>query len=76
MKNELRNRIEHFKPCSWTLEVHGLPEMAISYFDIIEFLAIECGNIRWEEHEMSHIKALCNSGRELALGTKLHLDLH
>lgn len=75
MKNKLRNPLEHFIPCSWSLEIHGLPEMAVSYFEIIEFLAGEPGNLRWKGDEIARIKALCNSGKELALSTKIHWEI-
>ena len=75
MKDELRNPLEHFIPRSWGLEIHGIPEMTASYFEIIEFLAGESGNLRWKDDEIARIKALCNSGKELALSTKLHWEL-
>lgn len=75
MKNELRNPLEHFIPRSWTIEIHGLDEMAASYFEIIESLAGESGNLRWNDEEITRIKALCNSGKELALSTKIHWDI-
>ncbi len=75
MKNELRNPLEHFIPRLWSIEIHGLPEMAASYFEIIEFLAGESENLRWKDEEIARIKALCNSGKELALSTKAHWEL-
>lgn len=75
MKNQLRNVLEHYIPCSWSLEIHGLPEMADSYFDMIEFLAVESGNVRWQGNEMVRIKALCDSGKNLALSTKIHWEI-
>jgi len=75
MKNELRNPLEHFIPCSRSLEIHGLPEMAASYFEIIEYLAGDSGNLRWNDEEIARIKALCNSGKSLALTTKAHWEL-
>jgi len=74
MKDELRNPLEHFIPRLWSIEIHGLAEMTASYFEIIEFLAGESGNLRWKDDEIARIKALCNSGKQLALSTKLHLE--
>jgi hypothetical protein len=73
MKNELRNSMEHFIPKTWSIEIHGLPEMAASYFEIIEYLAGESGNMRWNDEEIKRIRALCDSGKTLALSTKAHL---
>jgi hypothetical protein len=75
MKNKLRNVLEHFIPCTWSLEIHGLPEMTVSYFEMIELLAGESGNPRWDDSELARIRALCNSGKELALSTKIHLEI-
>ena len=75
MKDELRNPLEHFIPRVWIIEIHGLAEMTASYFEIIESLAGESGNLRWNDEEIARIKALCNSGKELALSTKIHLEM-
>lgn len=75
MKNELRNPLEHFIPRLWSIEIHGISKMVASYFEIIEFLAGEQNNLRWKEEEIVRIKALCNSGKELALSTKIHWDI-
>lgn len=75
LKNELRNSIEHFVPMTWLIEIHGLPKMVSSYFEIIEFLALDSGNVWLEEHEKVHVKALCTSGRSLALSTKTHWEI-
>ena len=75
MKNELRNELMHFIPRKWSLEIHGLSEMVVSYFEIIELLAGESGNPRWNDSERARIKALCNSGKELASSTKIHREI-
>jgi hypothetical protein len=75
MKNQLRNVLEHYIPCSWSLEIHVLPEMVDSYFGIIEFLAVESGNVRWQDNDMVRIKALCDSGKKLPLSTKIHREI-
>jgi len=75
IKNDLRNSMEHFIPKMWSIEIHGLPEMAASYFEIIEYLAGESGNMRWNDEEIKRIRALCDSGKTLALSTNAHLEL-
>ena len=74
LKDEIRNRFMHYVPCSWSIEIHGLPQIVASCFEIVESLAGESGNLRWKDDEIARIKALCNSGKELALSTKIHRD--
>ncbi len=75
LKDDIRNRLVHFIPCSWSFEIHGLPEIVASCFEIIESLAGESGNLRWRDDEIARIKALCNSGKELALSAGIHWDI-
>jgi hypothetical protein len=75
LKDEIRNRFMHYVPCSWSIEIHGLPQIVASCFEIVESLAGESGNLRWKDDEIARIKALCNSGKELALSTKIHRDI-
>jgi hypothetical protein len=75
LKDEIRNKLEHFIPCSWSFEIHGIPEIVASCFEIVELLAGESGNLRWKDDEIARIKALCNSGKELALSTKIDWDI-
>lgn len=74
LKDEIRNKFVHFVPCSLMIEIHGLPEIAASCFEIIELLAGDSANLRWKDDELARIKALCNSGKELALRTQLKVD--
>ncbi|MGV8125840.1 MAG: hypothetical protein ACP5PV_01340 [Methanothrix sp.] len=74
LKDHIRNRFMHFVPCSWSLEIHGLPEIVASCFEIVEALTGESMNLRWKDDEIAHVKALCNSGKELAMSTKIHRD--
>lgn len=74
LKDQIRNRLMHFVPCSWSLEIHGLPEIVVSCFEIVEALTGESMNLRWKDDEIARIKALCNSGKELAMSTNTHRD--
>jgi hypothetical protein len=46
LKEMLRNRFEHYVPGGWSIEIHGLPEIAIDVLDVIEFLAV--GTFRYQ----------------------------
>lgn len=41
LKKSLRNNFEHYKPKGWSIEIHGLPGIAIDILDIIRFLSVE-----------------------------------
>jgi hypothetical protein len=45
LKSEFRNEFEHFKPKGWSIEVHGMPEIAIDVLKVIRFLAFYTKNI-------------------------------
>lgn len=38
-----RNNFEHYIPTAWSIEVHGMPQIAIDVLDVIRFLALETG---------------------------------
>ena len=39
----LRNEFEHFIPKGWSIELHGMPQIAIHTLEIIGFLALRTG---------------------------------
>ena len=45
LKKELRNKMEHYVPSGWSIEIHGMPQIAIDVLDVIRFLALETGPI-------------------------------
>lgn len=40
-KKSLRNNFEHYIPKGWSIEIHGLPGIAMDILDIIRFLSVE-----------------------------------
>jgi hypothetical protein len=44
LKDLLRNNFEHFVPKGWSIEIHGMPQIAIDVLDVICFLALDTGN--------------------------------
>jgi hypothetical protein len=49
--NSLRNKFVHFVPIFWELEVSDLPEISLDCLILVEFLALECGNIVFYKEE-------------------------
>jgi len=41
LKKSLRNNFEHYIPKGWSIEIHGLPGIAMGILDIIRFLSVE-----------------------------------
>ncbi len=44
LKKEFRNKFEHYPPRAWSIEIHGMPHIAIDVLDVVRFLALETGN--------------------------------
>lgn len=47
MLNRLRNKLVHFTPKVWGLELGGLPEITSDCLEIADFLAWKSGNVRF-----------------------------
>lgn len=41
LKESLRNNFEHYIPKGWSIEIHGLPGIAMDILDISRFLSVE-----------------------------------
>ncbi len=44
LSKQFRNSFEHYTPMSWSIEIHGFPQMTMDILDIIRFLALDTGN--------------------------------
>ena len=49
--NEFRNTFIHFKPCNWSLGISTSPDLANSVLDVIEFLVLGSGNVRFYDDD-------------------------
>jgi hypothetical protein len=79
VKDGLRNPLAHFIPKLWYVETEGLPDKAVHAFDVIQFLAVESGNVLFQQRSngQKRVLALCETGRQLAASIKprkLELD--
>jgi hypothetical protein len=80
VKDGLRNPLAHFIPKLWYVETEGLPDKAAHAFDVIEFLAVESGNVLFHQRSngQKRVLALCETGRQLAASIRppeLELDI-
>ena len=50
--NWLRDNLVHFKVGAWGIGVGGFPEMAMHCVEVLEFLAVESGNVLWTDQSL------------------------
>lgn len=85
LKSEFRNEFEHFQPKGWSIEVHGMPEIAIDVLEVIQFLAFKTNTyVHLEDSENKLVKQLIDDSinflknsdlyKEYLLGRKLFKD--
>jgi hypothetical protein len=64
LKNLIRNNIEHFKPKTWLLELHGISQIAIDTLEVIKFLALETNtHVNLTESQRKVVKDLINKSK-------------
>jgi hypothetical protein len=68
----LRNNFEHYQPCNWSIELHGMPQIAIDALDVIRFLSLEAGNYtRLAAQDRTRIEELVAGSQAFLRGTQL-----
>lgn len=59
LKHLLRNNFEHYIPKGWSIEIHGMPQIALDVLEVIRFLALETGNyVHLNEAQKRRIKSI------------------
>lgn len=75
LKKELRNKMEHYVPSGWSIEVHGIPAIAIDVLDVIQFLAIETQTyIHLKQAQMRRVKSRVFQSKKFLKKTKLYQE--
>lgn len=76
LKKNLRDNFEHYQPSSWSIEIHGLPHIAIDILDIIRFLALDTNNyVHLSIKQKGKIKFLVSQSRSILQKHKLYTDI-
>lgn len=76
LKKLLRNRFEHYRPCHWSIELHGFPTLVLNCVRIIETLATATSQwVHLERTQRTHLKQLAEEARTLLRNSKLHSEL-
>ncbi|MEE8432765.1 MAG: hypothetical protein V3S16_16065 [Candidatus Desulfatibia sp.] len=76
LKKSLRNNFEHYIPKGWSIEIHGLPIIAIDILDIIRFLSVE--TFRYQHLNQSQrrrIKSIIFQSKKLLKKSTLYQEV-
>jgi len=72
IQKHFRNAFEHYEPCLWSIELHGLPEIVMDGLDVSRFLSLEAGNYtHLTAEQCSHVETLVAQGNEFLRGGQL-----
>lgn len=75
LQKTLRNNFEHYVPRGWSIEIHGLPQIAIDILDVIKFLAIESGRYQHlNQNQRRRIKSIVFQSKMLLRKSILHRE--
>ena len=75
LKKEFRNNIEHYIPKAWSIEIHGMPIIAIDVLNVIRFLAIETGNyIQLRQTQIRRLKSLVFQSKKFLRNSTLYKE--
>lgn len=76
LKNELRNNMEHYVPSGWSIEIHGMPQIAIDALDVIRFLAVDTRTyIHLKQTQIKKIKSCVFQSKKLLKNTELYQEV-
>lgn len=75
MKETFRNNFEHYKPIHWSIELHGMPQMAIDILDMIRFLALESSVwVNLSATKIKRVKSLVYQGKRKLKQSQLYKE--
>jgi hypothetical protein len=76
LHKRFRNVFEHFIPHSWSIELHGFPEICTHVLDVIQFLAVGSGvpHLMLTTAERRKLKSIFIQSKKLLKRHPLHLE--
>jgi hypothetical protein len=76
LKKDLRNQMEHYVPMGWSIEIHGMPQIAIDALEVIRFLAVDTRTyIHFKPARIKKIKSLVFQSKKFLKNTKLYQEV-
>jgi hypothetical protein len=76
LKKTLRNNFEHYVPRSWSIEIHGLPQISMDVLDVISFLAVD--TFRYQNLNLSQrrkVKSIVYQSKKRLNSSRLHREV-
>ena len=75
LKETLRNNFEHYVPRGWSIEIHGLPRIAIDALDVVRFLAVETGRYQhFNQSQKRMVRSIVFQSKRLLKRSSLHQE--
>lgn len=74
LKDELRNKFEHYIPTTWLIEIHGMPQTIIDVLNVIRFLALDTGNVRLKQTQRKKVKSLVFQSKRILKQSQLYRE--
>ena len=76
LKKILRNRFEHYRPCRWSIELHGFPTLVLNCVRVIETLATETSrSVHLNREQRAQLKQLAEEAKSIVRDSKLQAEL-
>jgi hypothetical protein len=67
--------MEHYVPSGWSIEIHGMPQIAIDALDVIRFLAVDTHTyIHLNQTQIKRIKSCIFQSKKFLKNTKLYQE--
>lgn len=75
LKHVFRNNFEHYMPKAWSIEIHGMPQIAIDVLEVIRFLALDTGNyINLTQAQTKRVKSIVFQSKRILKQSLLYKE--
>jgi len=75
LKDVFRNNFEHYIPLSWSIEVHGLPQLVIDVLEVIRFLALDSGNyVHLNQSQKRRVRSVIFQSKRILKRSQLYRE--
>jgi len=75
LKHSLRNNFEHYRPGIWSIEIYGMPKIAIDVLEVIRFLALDTGNyIYLTQAQKKRVKSIVFQSKRILKRSQLYKE--
>jgi hypothetical protein len=73
---QLRNKFLHYIPTAWSIEMHGLPQIAVDVLDVIRFMVVDTGaTFHFNRSQMKQFKSLIHQSKRILKKNILYSDI-